>query len=83
MCLMLKQSSISGFRLGGVCASWAKEEFLLMFMLYECHSRSFFFFFLPGAVTDEGNGLVWLVGVKQSGGNDKVKGDQIQTVTLW
>lgn len=38
---------------------------------------------VTAAVSDEGNGLVWLAGVKQSGGDDKVKGDHIQTVTLW
>lgn len=38
---------------------------------------------VTAAVSDEGNGLVWLAAVKQSGGDDKVKGDQIQTVTLW
>lgn len=81
MCLMLKQSSISVFRLRDVCAGWAKEEFSSCLCCTLVSATAVLF--LPGALSDEGNGLVWLVGVKQSGGNDIVKGDQIQTLTLW
>lgn len=78
---MLKMSS--GFRLGGVCAGWATEEFSSCLCCALVSSTAvLFFFFLLEAASDEGNGLVWLVDVKQSEGNDKVKGDQIQTVTL-